>query len=128
VDRDQVFVWLVRDFALQLKAKDGSMMTPKDYLESKISNSKFKDKPERRVILETFHRRECFTLVRPVQDQHLKFLGYPGHEHELRPKFVEGLNLLNKFILKQTPAMKTPFQKDNEHMSMQPDILVALIE
>lgn len=103
-------------------------MTTKDYLESKISNSKFKDKPERRVILETFQRRECFTLVRPVLDQHLKFLGYPGHEHELRPKFVEGLNLINSFILKETPTMKTPFKQRGEHFNMQPDILVALIE
>jgi hypothetical protein len=67
--RDQVFVWLVRDQALQLKNKEGQMMTTKEYLESRISNSKFKDKLSRRVILQTFHHRECFTLVRPVKDE-----------------------------------------------------------
>lgn len=75
-------------------------MTTKEYLESRISNSKFKDKLSRRVILQTFHRRECFTLVRPVTDERqLKNLGYPGHEHELRPEFVDGLQRLKNFIV-----------------------------
>ena len=122
-------MWLVRDQSLQLKNKDGSTMTTKEYLESRISNSKFKDKLSRRVILQTFHRRECFTLVRPVLDEKkLKFLGYPGHEHELRPEFVDGLNKLKDFIIKESPVIKTPAQGRSLVQVMEPDILAALIE
>ena len=35
---------------LGLKRKDGSVMTTNDYLESKISHSRFKDKADRKII------------------------------------------------------------------------------
>ena len=36
------FVWLIRDFSLELRTggKNGSAITEKDYMESKLSNSK----------------------------------------------------------------------------------------
>jgi hypothetical protein len=45
-----VFIWLVRDFYLNLKKKDGSTMTKNEYLESKISNAKVKDQINRQII------------------------------------------------------------------------------
>jgi hypothetical protein len=54
--------------------------------------------------------------------------GYPGHEHELRPEFVEGLNKLKDFIVSESPTIKTPIQAGSNTLIMQPDILVALIE
>jgi hypothetical protein len=52
------FVWLVRDFGLKLevKGKDGKPMkiSENDYMEMKISRSKFKDKPDRKIIQQTF--------------------------------------------------------------------------
>ena len=104
-------------------------MSTKEYLESKISGSKFKDDFSRRVIQQTFQRRECFTLVRPIFDERqLKYLGYPGHEHELRPEFTEGLNKLKEFIVRESPALKTPVKDKKMVQVMQPDLLVSLIQ
>jgi hypothetical protein len=74
------FIWLVRDFVLKLaiKGKDGTpvKISETDYMEMKISKSRFKDQPDRKIIQQTFQRRDCFCLVPPVKDgKQLKELG-----------------------------------------------------
>lgn len=52
------------------------MITEKQYLESKISDTRAKNQNLRRIIQNTFSNRECFTFVRPVLDeQDLQKLG-----------------------------------------------------
>jgi hypothetical protein len=41
------FMWVVRDFTLQLVDQEGEMISPKDYLEKALSNQKgFSDSVE----------------------------------------------------------------------------------
>lgn len=101
-----VFAWLVRDFQLEL-IMNGHEITKTEYLESKISNIKNKDGLSRKIINQTFARRECFTLVRPVQDDRLLTkLGVSDLEEKgmIRREFTHGLHQLKDFILSSTPV------------------------
>ena len=73
-------------------------MSANEYMESKLSNSKFKDQYDRKIIQQTFPERECFTLVMPVFDiSQLKYLS--EHSDNIRPEFTQGLlNLKNHIV------------------------------
>lgn len=67
------FLWLLRDFALDLVDERGSEITPRQYLENAL-----RERPEasqqsknaiRSSIKQLFRDRDCFTLVRPVVDE-----------------------------------------------------------
>lgn len=66
------FVWVLRDFALQLIDKNGREMTPNQYLEScleettAMSLESRKKNEIRRAIKENLSRRSCHTLLRPT--------------------------------------------------------------
>jgi len=66
------FLWLVRDFALELH-QNGRDITENEYLESALSNfSKTTNERNKRVrdaLLKHFQQRELLTLVRPVEDE-----------------------------------------------------------
>ena len=102
-------------------------MSENEYMESKISNSKFKNQRTREIIKQTFKQRECFTLVRPVQDDKLlKLLGVSDLEEtgQLRREFMQGLHVIKQFIFDQTP-IKT---NRSNGSAMKPSILAALIQ
>ena len=89
------FLWVVRDFALQMVDNMGNLMNSKDYLEKALENQKgVSDTVEqknriRRLIKHFFKERECVTMVRPVEsEQHLQKLDQMD-DHELRPEFVD---------------------------------------
>ena len=69
------FLWVVRDFALRLSDSYGNEMTSRDYIESALVNQKgASDQVEqknriRRLIKQVFPDRDCFTMVRPVEDE-----------------------------------------------------------
>jgi len=68
-------VWSVRDFALELVGKDKTPVTPKEYMESSLAirqgdtEEVITKNRVRRAITEYFKKRECYTLVRPVNDE-----------------------------------------------------------
>ena len=66
------FVWVVRDFSLQLIDDKGNNITAKEYLENALAQQKGTSKETeeknkiRKFITESFGTRECFTLIKPL--------------------------------------------------------------
>uniref|UniRef100_A0A6N2K7J3 GB1/RHD3-type G domain-containing protein n=1 Tax=Salix viminalis TaxID=40686 RepID=A0A6N2K7J3_SALVM len=102
-----VFVWLLRDFYLDLKA-DNTKITPCDYLELALRPvlGSRKDVAARNKIRESiralFPIRECFTLVSPLNNEaDLKHLDRVLLD-KFRPEFLSGINMLAKFVFERT--------------------------
>ncbi|KAJ6683351.1 hypothetical protein OIU85_007075 [Salix viminalis] len=102
-----VFVWLLRDFYLDLKA-DNTKITPCDYLELALRPvlGSRKDVAARNKIRESiralFPIRECFTLVSPLNNEaDLQHLGRVLLD-KFRPEFLSGINMLAKFVFERT--------------------------
>ncbi|CAM0953897.1 unnamed protein product [Alopecurus aequalis] len=102
-----VFVWLLRDFYLDL-AEDNRKITPRDYLELALRpvQGGARDVSAKNAIRESiralFPDRECFTLVRPVNNekdlQRLDQLPVST----FRPEFTSGLDAFTKFVFDRT--------------------------
>ncbi|KAL5989496.1 hypothetical protein ACLOJK_010388 [Asimina triloba] len=101
-----VFIWLLRDFYLDL-AEDNRKITPRDYLELALRPMQGgKDVTAKNEIRESirslFPDRECFTLVRPLNNENdLQRLDQISLE-KLRPEFRSGLDALTKFVFDRT--------------------------
>ena len=134
------FVWLVRDFVLKLeiKGKGGApvKISETDYMEMKISGSRYKDKPDRKIIQQTFQKRDCFCLPSPVKDgKLLKELGMGQAEQNglLKPEFVNGIIKLKQFVIENTPSKmninKSKLQPNGGvNKPMKGNVLANLIE
>lgn len=67
------FLWVLRDFTLELRNADGRKQTPKEYLEDALldQNTLIRtnedSKKIRRAIATHFKERDCVTLVRPAK-------------------------------------------------------------
>jgi hypothetical protein len=99
------FVWVVRDFSLQLISQTGEPITSQQYLESALAQQKGSSKEAaeknriRKFITECFPIRECFTLVKPlIHEEKLQALDKVPFE-ELRPEFVEQVISLRKRVV-----------------------------
>ncbi|KAL1809059.1 hypothetical protein ACET3Z_026049 [Daucus carota] len=101
-----IFVWLLRDFYLDL-VEDNRRITPRDYLEialRPVQGSK-RDVAAKNEIRESiralFPDRECFTLVRPSNNENdlQKLDQLPLNK--LRPEFRSGLDALTTFIFER---------------------------
>lgn len=68
-------MWVVRDFALRLKDANGDTITSKEYLEQSLkelpgsSDMIEKKNRVRRLITSMFKERDCFTMVRPTEEE-----------------------------------------------------------
>ena len=109
------FLWVLRDFALELIDNQGNNVTTKQYLENAlreeninlISNNSYnkgileemnKKNDIRKTLKLFFRERDCFTLVRPVyEEKKLKIIDQLPVE-ELRPEFLSQMNKLVKKI------------------------------
>ena len=105
------FMWVLRDFALELIDEKGNAITPKQYLENalreeSINNTSIsslnqgvieeinKKNDIRKTLKLFFTERECYTLIRPVnEEKKLKLIDKLPTE-ELRPEFLEQMNTL----------------------------------
>ncbi|EGR33607.1 hypothetical protein IMG5_048240 [Ichthyophthirius multifiliis] len=101
------FLWVVRDFVLQIVDSKGNKLTQKEYLEKALELQKgVSDHVEsknkiRRQLKHFFKDRDCETLIRPVeQERDLQNLNKIKNEY-LRPEFVEQINLLRQKIFKK---------------------------
>ena len=71
------FLWVVRDFSLQLVNEHGKTISSKEYLESALQempgvSEKAANKNRIRTAIKGFfQQRDCFPLVRPVEDESL---------------------------------------------------------
>ncbi|KAJ4839705.1 hypothetical protein Tsubulata_012685 [Turnera subulata] len=102
-----IFVWLLRDFYLDL-VEDNRKITPRDYLELALrpvqgSGKDIASKNEiRDSIRALFPDRECFTLVRPLNNENdLQRMDQISLAH-LRPEFRAGLDALTRFVFERT--------------------------
>ncbi len=102
------FLWVLRDFALQLENKDGVAVDPDTYMEEQLSGEK---NDARAHLRKYFKDRGCATLVRPVmQESELQNLNELS-DNVLRPEFVEAAAALRKRIL--TAAANRPLTHNN---------------
>ena len=99
------FMWVIRDFSLQLKNREGHAITSKEYLEYSLEfqqgNSEvIKNKNEiRKMVKEYFPKRDCVTLVRPLLEEgNLQNLEKVDTT-KLRKEFIEQVNYLRKTVL-----------------------------
>lgn len=71
------FLWLLRDFVLEIRDVKGRKVSPKEYLESALTEiptdehgkpmrSTDKSERTRTTILNFFRNRDCLTMVRPT--------------------------------------------------------------
>lgn len=102
------FLWVVRDFSLQLHGLQGENITPTEYLELALSGTNENDNSSnmakkdsvKSMIKEYFIDRDCFTLVRPVMEetklQQLSTLG----KFDIRPEFTRAMSQLANYLLK----------------------------
>ncbi|XWS19649.1 hypothetical protein CRYUN_Cryun31cG0033600 [Craigia yunnanensis] len=102
-----IFVWLLRDFYLDL-VEDNRRISPRDYLELALrpvqgSGKDIAAKNEiRDSIRALFPERECFPLVRPLNNENdLQRLDQISLD-KLRPEFRAGLDSLTKFVFERT--------------------------
>ena len=105
------FLWVLRDFALELVDEKGKEVSAKQYMENAlreentnlISNNEYnkgvieeinKKNEIRKIIKLFFRERDCYTLIRPVHDEKkLKIIDQIPQE-QLRPEFLSQMNLL----------------------------------
>lgn len=105
------FLWIVRDFTLELVDEDGDPITSTDYLEQALADQpRIPANMERnriRAMLKDFFRdRDCITLVRPVHDeQQLQQVDKLDIE-QLRPEFQEQLAKLKDIVYGDSLAPK----------------------
>ena len=88
------FLWVVRDFALQLVDENGTQLTSNQYLEralmpQKGSSEACEEKNRIRSMIKSFFKdRQCFTLVRPTTNEaELQNLDQKDLD-TLRPEFI----------------------------------------
>lgn len=103
------FLWLLRDFYLKLE-ENGRKITAKDYLETALmavegEGASVKAKNEiRSSIKSLFPDRDCFSLVRPMNDE-LQLANLDSvPRSQLRPEFSQGVaKLVNLIFSKAQP-------------------------
>ena len=99
------FLWVVRDFILELRSADGEAIEESEYLEEALRDHKGDgDKAGLRAALKrAFPHRDCCTLVRPVSDEkQLRHLDTMS-EADMRPEFVVQAHALRRKVLEGAP-------------------------
>ena len=105
------FLWVVRDFALQLKDESDRIITENEYMEKALievpidendDNGKNDKNELRKRLKQLFVKRYCSTLVRPVvNESDLQNLGNSKDaqiQNKIRPEFIEGRSKVQKLI------------------------------
>eukprot|EP00826_Nyctotherus_ovalis_P033683 TRINITY_DN2741_c0_g3_i1.p1 TRINITY_DN2741_c0_g3~~TRINITY_DN2741_c0_g3_i1.p1 ORF type:complete len:391 (+),score=95.67 TRINITY_DN2741_c0_g3_i1:407-1579(+) len=106
------FLWVLRDFALRLTDPQGNPISPKQYLENSLypqkgtsDNVELKNRI-RRVITSVFSERDCFPLIRPLEDEKAIQSLQEVPDSGLRPEFVGQMQLLKQKICKKAKPKK----------------------
>ena len=99
------FLWLVRDFALRLEDSEGRTISPQEYLENALKQQNGttdltkRKNSIRKELANFFKNRDCFTLVRPVDDEAKLANMSKLDDKDLRPKFLELISQLQTKVL-----------------------------
>jgi len=100
------FLWLLRDFTLELKDDEGNDISSDQYLEFVLEET-YSDHPRseehnqiRATLKRFFPERYCSTLIRPTdEEKDLQRLKYDLSK--LKPEFLEQIDELKNFVLNQ---------------------------
>ncbi|TMW64495.1 hypothetical protein Poli38472_011375 [Pythium oligandrum] len=115
------FIWLLRDFLLDMQTADGRPLTANEYLEKSLDvrdGSSRRNEERNRIrtsIRILFARRECLTLVRPVMDESQLRHAADLVDDKLRPEFMTQMQLIRDRIL----SIVTPKQMFGKAMDGQ---------
>ena len=99
------FMWIVRDFTLQLVDEEDENINSNQYLEKALEEQKgFSDKIEeknriRRLLKSFFKERQCYTMIRPVTNEELLQNLEQVEEEKFRPDFVDQVVHLRKKVI-----------------------------
>ena len=99
------FLWVVRDFILEMRGADGSALQEHEYLEEALQDHAAggEGNKMRTALKRCFPHRDCCTLVRPVSDEtQLRQLDSMDAS-EMRPQFVEQAAQLRRKVLGGAP-------------------------
>ena len=101
-------LWLLRDFSLKLEDKNGNVITEKQYLENALVelsglSSTVEEKNRVRSLIRTyFPERDCFCMVRPIEEekdlQNLQNLP----DNQFRKEFLEQSKIFRNKVMKKT--------------------------
>lgn len=100
------FLWLLRDFALELK-ENGREITENEYLEGRLSNfsrgANQRNKRVREALLKHFQQRELLAMVRPVEEEEelARLDAVPWAK--LREEFRKKVTVLRHKVFNETP-------------------------
>jgi len=105
-----VMLWILRDFILKLEDQEGNVITAKQYLENALTEQKgntssiIEKNIVRKLIKKFFPERDCFPMVRPLENEiELQNLNHLPDE-KIRPEFLEQCVILrNKILMKVRP-------------------------
>ncbi|PNH10976.1 Interferon-induced guanylate-binding protein 1 [Tetrabaena socialis] len=101
------FLWLLRDFYLQLEEEGGRKITPREYLETAlrpvggVGPAVASKNAIRASIAQLFPARDCFTLVRPMHDEVALSQMDTLPRDKLRPEFQKGVKDLTSLIFQR---------------------------
>ena len=111
------FLWVLRDFSLELQDASGSPITARQYLEQAlqpVSGPRSADQNRVRHVLSTvFPRRDLVPLVRPVADEKQLQRMDRVPEKELRPEFVRQISALRQRVYEQVREKRVEGQAVN---------------
>jgi hypothetical protein len=97
------FLWVVRDFVLELRSESGSVLEESEYLEEALRCTGGAKDEVRQAILAAFPHRDCATLVRPCSDESKLRMLDQLPATELRAEFVEQTQKLRAKALAAPP-------------------------
>ncbi|GLC35099.1 hypothetical protein PLESTM_000279400 [Pleodorina starrii] len=106
-EHSPAFLWLLRDFYLQLEEEGGRKITPRDYLETALQPvpgtgpAVAAKNAIRASISQLFPARDCFTLVRPMHDEVALSQMDSLPRDKLRPEFRQGVKDLTALIFRR---------------------------
>lgn len=100
------FLWVLRDFVLDLRDDEDNEITPDQYLEfvleeTEVDNERAEEHNAIRSTLKRFFpERYCATLIRPSDDER-DLHNLKSDPDLLKPEFVSQINELRNFVLNQ---------------------------
>jgi hypothetical protein len=112
------FLWVARDFSLQIVDDEGKPTDATTYFNSALRIAPNSDPEEaknkvRVAINDLFpvHKRQCVTMPRPCSEESKLQVLPDLDDTELRPEFVQALTQLKEIIFKECTPMSVPGQE-----------------
>ena len=102
------FLWVLRDFMLDLKDFEGNSITSQQYLENSLK-SNFKDEKKnkkRTIIKEKLKNRDCETIIRPAENEKDLCRLDQLPNICLREEFLQSIGKLRKKIMSNIKVKK----------------------